>query len=497
MTNGQGSGAVGYFRVSTKEQAVQNNSLPVQEGKFKGYCTSNNLPALCTFLDKQSARTDKRPEFQRMLEYCQKHHKQISCVVVADLSRFARNVVDQGTSIMTLKQLGIEVVSIDEPITDDTAAGKLARNMLGSMNQFFSDSLSEKTKFRMAAGVKQGRWLWVAPVGYLNADKKVLVDGQRAPLVRKAFELIGNGGYATTEAVLKIITSMGLDTRKGRPITRQTFHKMIQNPFYCGWIVSGETRVKGSHAPLISEELFQAVQSKLNGKSTPHKKLNEDFPLRGFIRCYKCNKPLTAGWAKGRNERYARYWCWTKGCGAVARSKEILENHFFILLTMLKPTAYLLSKIPELAARSWEDRKSRIAADAKVLSNRLAEQNTLNQKAIVAKLNGTLSEDDFQLMKKSVNEEKLRIESDIKTLDSERSSMEDLISQTQNQVIDFGESWRKASAHGKHEIQYALYPEGLKYSHEKSFFEPSNVSLFLAIKQALASLEQLGVPDGI
>src|SRR5437870_3924296 len=187
MTNGQGSGAVGYFRVSTKEQAVQNKSLPVHE---------------CTFLDKQSARTDKRPEFQRMLEYCQKHHKQISCVVVADLSRFARNVVDQGTSIMTLKQLGIEVVSIDEPITDDTAAGKLARNMLGSMNQFFSDSLSEKTKFRMAAGVKQGRWLWVAPVGYLNADKKVLVDGQRAPLVRKAFELIGNGGYATTEAVL-------------------------------------------------------------------------------------------------------------------------------------------------------------------------------------------------------------------------------------------------------------------------------------------------------
>src|SRR6266480_5248554 len=188
MTNGQGSGAVGYFRVSTKEQAVQNNSLPVQEGKFKGYCTSNNLPALCTFLDKQSARTDKRPEFQRMLEYCQKHHKQISCVVVADLSRFARNVVDQGTSIMTLKQLGIEVVSIDEPITDDTAAGKLARNMLGSMNQFFSDSLSEKTKFRMAAGVKQGRWLWVASVGYLNEKKSktIITDPERAPLIRKA-----------------------------------------------------------------------------------------------------------------------------------------------------------------------------------------------------------------------------------------------------------------------------------------------------------------------
>src|SRR5438128_6443492 len=218
-------GAVGYFRVSTKEQAAQNNSLPVQEGKFKNHCTANGLPALCTFLDKQSARTDKRPEFQRMLEYCQKNHKQISCVIVADLSRFARNVVDQGTSIMTVKQLGIEVVSIDEPITDDTAAGKLARNMLGSMNQFFSDSLSEKTKFRMAAGVKQGRWLWVAPVGYLNADKKVLVDGQRAPLVRKAFELIGNGGQAVPAAGRKIITIDGLGTLRGRTDSSPSFHK--------------------------------------------------------------------------------------------------------------------------------------------------------------------------------------------------------------------------------------------------------------------------------
>ena len=92
-----------------------------------------------------------------MLDYCQKNHKKISHVIVADLSRFARNVTDQGTAIFTLKQLGIDVVSVDEPITDDTAAGKLARNMLGAMNQFFSDSLSEKTKYRMEAGVKAGR----------------------------------------------------------------------------------------------------------------------------------------------------------------------------------------------------------------------------------------------------------------------------------------------------------------------------------------------------
>lgn len=96
-----------------------------------------------------------------MMGFCKKNHKTISHVIAADLSRLARNVVDQGATIASLSQLGIEVVSIDEPITGDTAAGKLSRNIIGSMSQFYSDSLSEKTKDRMRAAVKSGRFLWV------------------------------------------------------------------------------------------------------------------------------------------------------------------------------------------------------------------------------------------------------------------------------------------------------------------------------------------------
>ena len=168
------SGAVCYARVSTLEQAEKNNSLPVQNGKFKDFCARDHEEILETFVDKQSARTTKRPEFQRMMEFCKKNHKTISRVIVADLSRLARNVVDQGATIAALSQLGIEVVSIDEPITGDTAAGKLSRNIIGSMSQFFSDSLSEKTKDRMRAAVKTGRFIWVSPVGYIT--KRMVQD---------------------------------------------------------------------------------------------------------------------------------------------------------------------------------------------------------------------------------------------------------------------------------------------------------------------------------
>jgi|GEM_PF-2555987 len=158
---------------------------------------------------------------------------------------------------------------------------------------------------------------------------------------------------------------------------------------------------------------------------------------------------------------------------------------------MLEPTAQLLANIPELAARSWESRKSRMAADAKVLSNRLAEQTTLNQQAIVAKLKGTLEEADFQAMKKSIGEETARIENDIKALDSERSSMEDLMHQTQTQVIDFAESWRCASAIGKQEIQFALYP---RIRMKRASL---NRLTLLALQEAFATLIKFGVPGGI
>ena len=82
---------------------------------------------------------------------------------------------------------------------DSTAAGKLAAGILGVFNQFFSDSLSERTKYRVAEGVKQGNWLWIAPIGYLNADKSLIVDSERAPFVRKAFELV-NEGHTSEDA---------------------------------------------------------------------------------------------------------------------------------------------------------------------------------------------------------------------------------------------------------------------------------------------------------
>jgi site-specific DNA recombinase len=490
-------GAVLYLRVSTSEQANENYSLPTQEKKTTELSQRMNLSVLATFKDRDSARTDDRPQFQKMLKFCKENSRKISHVIVADLSRLARNVLDQGQTVVTLGELGIKLLSVDEPNLDESAAGKLLKNVLGSMNQFFSDSLSEKTKSRMKAGVEKGRWLWIAPIGYKNLDKQIIIDPERSGLVIKAFELVASRRFTTVDAVRRQITALGLTSRKGRPVTKQSFARMLSNPFYAGWILSSGDRYQGVHTPLIEEQLFQQVQDRLNGKSVPHVSQNEDFPLRRFVKCSVCGKPITAGWAKGRKEHYARYWCWTKGCHSVKISRDKLELHFVLVLGSLEPTAQYLAQLPDIARREWALRKEQISTDATTLSKRMADQKTLNQKAVIAKLNGEMSVEDFQIVKQSVTEEMERIQAQINLLDSEKSSMQDLIQQSNAQVLNFVEAWRKAGIRQKQELQWALFPEGLTYSHGKRFFEPANVSLMQAFRDLFDSLSNVGVPDGI
>jgi DNA invertase Pin-like site-specific DNA recombinase len=175
--------AVIYLRVSTDEQASQQHNLPAQERKCVEYCTRNGLEPLRVFTDAESGRTDDRAEFQAMIRYCRENRARVTHVVVADLSRFARSVLDQAKALETLNMFGVKLCSVDEAHIDGTATGKLASNIHGAFNQYFSDRLSESTRFRMAEAVRAGRFPWPAPIGYLNAGGALLkVDTERAPL---------------------------------------------------------------------------------------------------------------------------------------------------------------------------------------------------------------------------------------------------------------------------------------------------------------------------
>ena len=95
----------------------------------------------------------------------------------------------------------------------------------------------------------------------------------------------------------------------------------------------------------------------------------------------------------------------------------------------------------------------------------------------MARVNGTISAEDFETVKRSITEDIFQIDCQISDLDSERSAIQDLTQQAQEQVIDLVRAWKSATVNQRHELAKGLFPEGLAFSDEKKFFEPSNAVL--------------------
>jgi site-specific DNA recombinase len=371
--------AVIYCRVSTKEQ-VHNLSLGTQQTRCAEFCTRNNWAVLSVFRDEgESAKTADRPAFKQMLRFCKAKQNAVDFVVVHDLSRFSRAMEDQVCVIADLDNVGVRLRSVMENV-DETAAGKLMRNVYGAFNQFDNDRKAERTKLGMKRAASMGRFPFKAPLGYLNVSSQssanLIPDPERAPLIQKAFELYGSGTL-TNAGVLRTVTSLGLKTQPGRKLTPQTFDRLLRNPIYSGWIVipSWSLRERGSFTPLVSDELFRRAQDVLDGKRlsvTAHQRNNPDFPLRVFVICGACGTPLTGSWSKGRKNRYPYYRCRNSHCHAVDVRRESLERDFAALLERLAPERRYMRRFKEIVRQVWKQRLAVSEAVLRAATSKLA-----------------------------------------------------------------------------------------------------------------------------
>ena len=322
--------AVIYCRVSTKDQ-VENFSLLTQEKACRDYCARNSFTVDKVFVEEgESAKTVNRPQFQKMLAYCREHKTKVTCLVVYAVSRFTRSSHDHLQTRALLAVLGVSLRSVTEPF-DESSQGKLMESILASFAQFDNDMRAERTVAGMKAAISSGKWTFKAPLGYLNAGRNaspsLLHDPKCGTLMKQAFELYGTGLH-TTQKVLDMMTAAGLRTQHGKPVPKQTFNQLLKKPVYAGWLqVNGwGERVRGDFEPLVSQEVFDTVQAVLSGKRgslTPRLRSNPDFPLRHFVKCGCCGKPLTASHSKGRNKRYAYYFSPTRLVVASASPRRI------------------------------------------------------------------------------------------------------------------------------------------------------------------------------
>jgi hypothetical protein len=179
--------------------------------------------------------------------------------------------------------------------------------------------------------------------------------------VRRAFEDLATGQY-TKQDVISRATEAGLRSRKGRALSPQSFGQMMRNPIYVGKVESPDygVSVQGDFEPLVDEATFYRAQAVLDGRvvvAGPRQRNHPDFPLRGFVRCEICGRPLTGSWSKDRNGHYAYYHC-QRQCRAVNVSKAALEGAFADELALLQPTFGYMRLVKERILCVWEQRRS-------------------------------------------------------------------------------------------------------------------------------------------
>jgi site-specific DNA recombinase len=318
--------AVLYLRVSTSEQAsrggeAEGYSLPIQ--RERAQAKAKELGAVITHecIDAgKSATTMKRAGLQELLEYAV--NERPTYVIVYKLDRLARNLLDTLVIRRTLEHADVQLISCSEAF-DDSAAGELALNIMGSVNQHYSRNLAEELKSKLVGKVKSGGTIGKAAIGYLNTVERVdgvelhgiAMDEQRASLVLWGFEAFATGEWSLT-TITDALQARGLTTVPSRkmaekPIPRSTVARMLRNPYYTGVLVWKGVPYPGNHQPLVSQATFDAVQAVLDS----HNRVGErhrvhNHYLKGSVRCAECGSTLCMTRAVNRHgSEYFYFFC--------------------------------------------------------------------------------------------------------------------------------------------------------------------------------------------
>ena len=464
-------GAVIYIRVSTKEQ-TENLSLPTQLRACEEYCRREGFEILERFKEEgESAKTADRTELQRLLTYCRTHKGRVQFLVVFNLTRFARDKYDHFALRSHLQSLGISLRSATEPI-DDTSTGKLMEGVLAAFAQFDNDVRSDRTRAGMRAALELGRWVFLAPLGYMNAPrtvgKSLIPDPERASIVRRIFEEYATGRF-TKQQMLQHATAWGLRNRRGRPLSSQAVGTLLRNQLYAGIVDVPEYGVRGKRGdfePLLSEDTFYRVQAVMAGRTpsaAPLLRGHPDFPLRGFVRCESCGRGLTGSWSKGRREYYAYYHC-RPGCRAVNVTKGKLEGRFADELALLQPTPGYMRLLKESVLQIWKARKATVREEL-ATAERIA-------KAIQDKLDRL---DEAFLFERSIDidtydrhAEKLREELTLARIDRHSGQLDELdvegiLAFAERVLPRAADLWVQASLEQRQRFQQLFFPEGIAF----------------------------------
>jgi DNA invertase Pin-like site-specific DNA recombinase len=265
-----------YTRKSSEEGLEQAfNSLDAQREAGEAYIKSQAgegwKPIRTRYDDGGvSGGTMDRPALQQLLTDIRE--RRVDTVVVYKVDRLTRSLPDFAKIVEVFDRHGVSFVSVTQQFNTTTSMGRLTLNMLLSFAQFEREITGERIRDKIAASKKKGIWMGgFPPLGYDVMDRKLVVNEAEAETLRHILQrYVDLGSVRSLKAELdaqgvisKVRVSQSGRRWGGQRLARGVLYRMLGNRIYLGEIVHKDKSYPGDHEPIISQDLWQAVQLRL------------------------------------------------------------------------------------------------------------------------------------------------------------------------------------------------------------------------------------------
>lgn len=389
-----------YARISVEnERKRESDSIGNQLQLLKDFVSENaDIKVHDVYVDDNISGTSFiRPEFSRMMNDLRDH--KIDCIIVKDLSRLGRNYLESGEYIeMVFPFFECRFIAINDRFDTKYQQADISVQLKNLINEMYAKDISKKICSAFQSIQAQGKYTGCrAPYGYLlDPDDKhhLIPDPETVPIVSEIFEMFVNNNcsihFIATNLTARGISSPGrllyergiakTDHFKNSKWYVETVQRILRNPVYIGWTVSGKTRstfhengvkgaqpvpkdewiiTKATHDPIVTEDIYNRAQAYLDKNQTEkakntryNSKSKAASIFKGHLVCGECGHAMHLRHKKDRNG--ARRWVYfcalnekynSTYCVKKAVKQEDVEA---IALKLIKTQIYLLTEASEL-----------------------------------------------------------------------------------------------------------------------------------------------------
>ena len=411
-----------YIRVSTDDQLDLSPDSQLDE--IKKYAAANDIVLSPDYIfmeqeGRSGKKAENRPEFQRMISTAKVKPKPFDCILVWKFSRFARNQ-DESTFYkgMLRKKLGIDVVSVSEPIMEGMY-GRLIEMIIEWQDEFYSYNLGVEVKRGMTKKAELKGYQIVPCLGYAavgNGKPFVIVEDEYK-IVEDIFRMYALENLDRT-SIARRLNAQGKKAKRGNPFEQRTITRILTNPFYNGTVSWNGISFQGSHETRQSVTgLYDICQERLKQEFRPMKRRSISTCrhwLSGILKCSVCGATMSYnGGGKSRPDAVFACWKYAKGLHKESCSVTVAKAERIVIRSLekiLETGNFEYDRIPRPA--SEQDSSQKAAIEVKLERLALKEERIRS-----AYENGIDSLEEYRTRKEQLLKERAELEAELASLE--------------------------------------------------------------------------------